>query len=106
MGEPENIADLARFLIGASEIPVRFIGLRAGEKLNEDLMFDAEIRDGAAGRLQVIRTPTPAASEQHGWMAKLALLVAGGDLAGLIEAMRALVPEYQPSMVMRASAGI
>jgi FlaA1/EpsC-like NDP-sugar epimerase len=53
LGEPERIADLARFLIGAiangsgNEIEIRFIGLRPGEKIEEDLLFQTEIREGS-----------------------------------------------------------
>jgi len=50
LGEPQRIADLARVLIGAAtngsgdEIEIRFIGLRPGEKIAEDLVFRTEIR--------------------------------------------------------------
>jgi FlaA1/EpsC-like NDP-sugar epimerase len=110
LGEPERIADLARFLIGAAadgvanDIPIRFIGLRPGEKLNEDLIYPAEIRNGfAAGPLAVILTPAPAPADLHALMEQLARHLACGDLAGLIGAIRSAVPEYQPSPVLRAA---
>jgi FlaA1/EpsC-like NDP-sugar epimerase len=106
LGEPERIADLARFLVGAREIPIRFIGLRPGEKLTEDLMLQSEVRDGAAGSLDVILSPAPAPSELHTHVARLACLLAGGDLAGLIETICALVPEYEPSSAIIAAAGV
>jgi len=31
-----------------NEIPLRFIGLRPGEKIKEDLIFQTEVRDGSA----------------------------------------------------------
>ncbi|MGC9949034.1 MAG: polysaccharide biosynthesis protein [Bryobacteraceae bacterium] len=113
LGEPENIADRARFLIETAgrrrrtappHIEIRFIGLRPGEKLHEDLMFQTEIRDGSAGPLAVIRTPTPAPAELHGRMAQIDCLLAGGDLAALLETICAMVPEYQPSSVVRSAA--
>jgi FlaA1/EpsC-like NDP-sugar epimerase len=107
LGQPERIADLARSLIEAAngsgnEIPIRFIGLRPGEKLHEDLIFQTEIREGFSGPLEIIRTPMPAPAELHSCMQELAGLVAGRDLAGLIKTIGALVPEYQPSSLMRS----
>jgi len=112
LGEPERIADLARFLIAAAaegfgnEIPIRFIGLRPGEKLTEDLIFPTEIRDGsAAGPLEIILTQSPAPSELHGRMEQLAGHVASGDVAGLIGTITSLVPEYEPSSAILAAIG-
>lgn len=109
LGEPERIADLARFLIGrtadssAREILIRFIGLRPGEKLTEDLIFQNETREGfATGGLEIIRTPTPAPPELHGRMEQLAGLLPGCDLAGLIDAISTMVPEYQPGSLLRS----
>jgi hypothetical protein len=67
-------------------------------------MFQTEIRDGSAGPLAVIRTPTPAPAELHGRMAQIDCLLAGGDLAALLETICAMVPEYQPSSVVRSAA--
>lgn len=110
LGEPERIADLARFLIGTAangsgnEIEIRFIGLRPGEKIAEDLLFRTEIRAGfAGGRLEVIRTPSPAPEELHGRMEQLAFHIASRDVAGLIETISSMVPEYQPSSVILAA---
>jgi FlaA1/EpsC-like NDP-sugar epimerase len=112
LGEQERIADIARFLIGTAEdgsgneIPIKFIGLRPGEKLAEDLTFRTEIREGSvAGPLEVIRTPSPAPAELHGFMAQLGCLLSTGDPAALVETIRALVPEYQPSSVVGGAAG-
>ena len=111
LGEPVRIADLARFLIeaaadgAANDIPIRFIGLRPGEKLDEDLIYPAETRDGlAAGPLHVVLTPAPAPAGLHALMAELAARLACGDLAGLIGAIRSAVPEYEPSSLVLAAA--
>jgi FlaA1/EpsC-like NDP-sugar epimerase len=112
LGEPERIADLARVLIGAAtngsgnEIEIRFIGLRPGEKLAEDLVFRTEMREGfAGGPLEVILTPSPAPEELHGRMEQLACHIASRDVAGLVGTISAMVPEYQPSSIILAAAG-
>jgi FlaA1/EpsC-like NDP-sugar epimerase len=111
LGEPERIADVARFLIAAaadsagSEVPIQFIGLRPGEKLDEDLVYAAESRDGSAGALEMIRTPSPAPAELEERMRQLACHVASGDLEALIGAVSAMVPEYEPSSVILAAMG-
>ncbi|MGO4880887.1 MAG: polysaccharide biosynthesis protein [Bryobacteraceae bacterium] len=105
LGEPERIADLAQRLIGETQIPIQFIGLRPGEKLHEDLLYSDEVREGRmAGGLHVIRTPSPTPSELHAAMAEIACLLSRGDLARTLEAMRALVPEYAPSSAILAAA--
>ncbi|MGO9093621.1 MAG: polysaccharide biosynthesis protein [Bryobacteraceae bacterium] len=106
LGEPVRIADLASFLIreAADDLPIRFIGLRPGEKLDEDLVFQTEVQDGlAAGPLSVILTPAPAPADLHSLMQQLAGRLACGDLAGLIGAIRSAVPEYEPSSLVLAA---
>jgi FlaA1/EpsC-like NDP-sugar epimerase len=110
LGEPERIADLARFLVAAAadgtgnEIPIRFIGLRPGEKLREDLIFQAETREGSTmGPLEVIVTPSPAPAELHSRMEQLASHIAGGDVAELIGTISAMVPDYKPSSLILAA---
>jgi FlaA1/EpsC-like NDP-sugar epimerase len=100
MGEPVGIADLARFLIEAcaaeKAVPIRFMGLRPGEKLAEDLVLPAEIREGKVeGCVEVVRTPTPAPAELAPMMERLIECEANRDLAGLVEALQRAVPEYR-----------
>jgi FlaA1/EpsC-like NDP-sugar epimerase len=112
LGEPERIADIARFLTAeaadgaGSEIPIRFIGLRPGEKIEEDLLLKAETRDASAGGpLAVILTPSPSPGELHRRMEQLTYLVDSGDLTGVIDMISAMIPEYQPSSVLLAAMG-
>jgi FlaA1/EpsC-like NDP-sugar epimerase len=117
LGEPKSIAALARSLIDSTRndsnrngaghaIPIRYIGLRPGEKLTEDLIYATEVREGrVSDTLEVIRTVTPTAAELHESMARIACLVASADLAGLIEAVSAMVPEYRPSSVILEAMG-
>lgn len=97
LGTPRRIVDLARELIGDAAVEIEFIGMRPGEKLREDLVYESETREGHISGLQVMRTPGPSAAELHEHMARLACLLANNDLAGVIDAVRTLVPEYQPS---------
>jgi FlaA1/EpsC-like NDP-sugar epimerase len=102
MGDPVCIADLARFLIDAcapehgQEIPIRFTGLRPGEKLAEDLLLASEVNEGKIdGRLEVIRTPARSPEELAAIMAQLAECERNRDLSGLFDAMCSAVPEYR-----------
>jgi FlaA1/EpsC-like NDP-sugar epimerase len=96
LGAPRRILDLARNLIGAAPVEIKFIGLRPGEKLCEELVSTAEIREGrTASGLEIIRTPAPSPAELDRHMARIACQLATRDLAALLETMRALVPEYQ-----------
>ena len=112
LGEPERIADLARALIGAAtngsgnEIEIRFIGLRPGEKIAEDLLFGTETCEGfAGGPLEVILTPSPAPDDLHRRMEEIARQIAARDVAGLVGTISAMVPQYQPSSIVLAATG-
>ncbi len=101
LGEPVRIAELAGFLIGASgldaEIPIRFTGLRPGDKLTEELTFGNERKDGfVEGPLEVVRTPRLTAAGLTEVVEQLSRCIGGRDLAGLIGAVCSVVPEYVP----------
>ena len=98
MGEPVRIVDLARDLIrlaghAPDEIRIEFTGLRAGEKLYEELLADAESTlPSAHAQLRIARL---APLERTGWLAGLlrwlgtaAPEVPQRELAGF-------VPEYR-----------
>ena len=88
LGEPVRIEELARSLMGDEQLPIRYIGLRPGDKLSEDLLFAQEVREGTCGALTVVRTPTidPAALD-----ATIERLRAGRTLEELRPAVSALV---------------
>ena len=105
MGEPVRIADLAADLVRLSgkevgkDVEIRFTGVRPGEKLYEELFFDAEHA-----------TPTT-----HSKVLRARNTTLGGDVAVLTEQLvtaasarrpegelrallRRLVPDYEPAL--------
>lgn len=104
MGEPVRIVDLARALIRLAghtpeEIPIIVVGLRAGEKLYEELLSGADNTLATASAwLRVARLRAPARAEEVAeWIGGIALS-AGSDGA-VREHLRRLVPEFRPAAV-------
>jgi len=109
IGPTVRILDLARYLIGIhqSHAPIGFTGLRAGEKLSEQLISRRESLSigtelGGSG-LRVIDTPIPAAAELSAALDTLRKAVHRRDLQELLRGITALVPEYQPSELILAA---
>jgi FlaA1/EpsC-like NDP-sugar epimerase len=102
MGAPVKIVDLARNMIRLSgfteeEIAIEFTGLRPGEKLFEELLFDSE---------STLETPHPklrvarARLVDADWLARLTAWLEGASMPGDDEVKRELknwVPEYTPT---------
>lgn len=98
MGEPVKILDLARDLIQvshrAAEIPIKFIGLRPGEKLVEEIRLDSEsVRPTTHPQIVVTEAAQPDSAQIEAWMRRAASI---RDAAGAIAALRQIVPEYRP----------
>jgi len=111
LGEPVRILDLARQLIKEAglqpgdEIPIVMTGLRPGDKMAEQIVSDHESLDPADnGKLRLIKTPQPSHEQFDTAMAALQESAARRDVAGLLEQLCRLVPEYRPSEVVLASA--
>jgi len=104
MGEPVKIVDLARKLIRLSgfqpdvDIPIRFVGLRPGEKLYEELLVDVE----SSGRTEhekiwiLDRDSVPPERIAHG-IEDLLVAAYAADLPRAMRALSSLVPEYEPN---------
>lgn len=105
MGKPVKIADLARRLIQLSgfdpdkgEIKIVYTGLRPGEKLTEELLTAGEnVRRTEIGKV-FIADPEPVdCSELWTVVEKLEKLAAKNDHVGIREALKSVIPDYQPS---------
>ncbi|HEU5295307.1 MAG TPA: nucleoside-diphosphate sugar epimerase/dehydratase [Burkholderiaceae bacterium] len=102
MGEPVRIVDMARQLIrlagrSADDVTIEFSGLRAGEKLYEELLADADTTvPTSVAQLRVARLT------QEGATLETLLALAGtsalqADDAVVRAALAQTVPEYQSS---------
>jgi len=103
MGEPVRIVDLAKEMITLSgfrpdeDIDIVFTGVRPGEKLFEELRTTGEdIETTVHPKVMVWKhRPHPWASVEAG-LANLSTLVNSTDRQRIIDAIRRLVPEYEP----------
>jgi FlaA1/EpsC-like NDP-sugar epimerase len=97
MGKPVKIVDLARQMIELSgrteeQIPIRFIGSRAGERLHEELWNEGEevARTSHPKIMRAARAPIDSV-----WLdeelAELERLVAEADVLGSVARLRAMV---------------
>jgi len=104
MGEPVKIVDLANQMIRLSglepgqDIEIKFIGLRPGEKLYEELFHDAESLVGTSHPKLML-----SASREVEWAEIQSLLANLGDacqlrdLGRLYADLKLMVPEFSPS---------
>jgi len=103
MGSPVKILDLARDLIRLSgfepgeDIEIKFIGLRPGEKLYEELINEGEgISSTSHAKITVLRK-TPC---DLNWLKtkidELTVLAERQDASGIKRKLKEIVPEYEP----------
>jgi FlaA1/EpsC-like NDP-sugar epimerase len=111
MGEPIRIAELARSLIMMAghvpdeDIPIVYTGLRAGEKLHEELLTEQEERSQAVrNRICVACSPAPP-PDLRARLAELRILANEGDRERVLQAVRALVPTFRTTPAAPAAAG-
>jgi FlaA1/EpsC-like NDP-sugar epimerase len=101
MGKPVKIVDLARQMIELSgrteqQVPIVFVGARAGEKLHEKLWNDAE-DVGPTGHPKIMRAARAPIDRE--WLkdrlAELERLVAEGDTLGVVSKLGAMTREQR-----------
>ncbi len=101
MGEMVRIVDLAKNLItfaglDPEKIQIRFIGLRPGEKLYEELMTEGEnIRPTHHEKIKIFRGPQIKRGLLEAWLLQLELLLEKRNPDLVINHLKELVPEYQ-----------
>ena len=108
MGEPVRIVDLARHMIRLSgfepdeDIDIVFTGLRAGEKLHEELVADEEeVTTTYHERVKVLQSGRTAPFADI-WLPRLQRSVERGDVTAALRLLTLLVPAFCPS---RTAAG-
>jgi FlaA1/EpsC-like NDP-sugar epimerase len=114
LAEPIKILDLAQKLIGeahasaASEekqIEIVFTGLRPGDKLSEDLLSSSESAEPTTHpKLRRITGPTPSAKSLDAAITLIREKIQSRDLPALLESIRSLVPDYEPSALLSAQS--
>lgn len=104
LGEPTRIIDLAHRTIKQSgfqperEIPIRFIGLRPGDKMAENLIADHEsLEPTNDGRLFAAKSSEIFPDRFDSLMENLRMGTARRNLPLVIESLWKIVPEYRPS---------
>jgi FlaA1/EpsC-like NDP-sugar epimerase len=107
-GDPIRIEDLARRMIAASardraeprDIPIVFTGSRPGDKLDEALISEREECAGnATPDLRHITSPTTPNLDET--IRALESAIAARDLSLLLQLVARLVPNYEPSVLLR-----
>ena len=103
MGEPVKIVDLARNMITLSgfrpeeDIDIVFTGVRPGEKLFEELRTDGEdIEPTVHPKVNIWKSRPTEWEEIRRALARLETLQNSPDREEIIDAIRTLVPEYEP----------
>ena len=107
MGSPIKIADLARNMIELSgltpgeDIAIEYIGLRPGEKLHEALVGSQEKLQATGDTDLKILEGAALATDLAPRIAALEAALARASLSEIFEQLMAIVPDYQPSELIR-----
>jgi FlaA1/EpsC-like NDP-sugar epimerase len=104
MGEPVRILDLAKNMIRLSghepdvDIPIRFVGLRPGEKLFEELSTSSDqVLPTRHEKIMIFCGPTLEHEPMRRWLADLRSACLQRNQCAVLAKMMDIVPEYQPS---------
>jgi FlaA1/EpsC-like NDP-sugar epimerase len=104
IGPPLKVLHLAEHLIRnasftpGDDVPIAFIGLRAGDKMVEQLTSTHESMDnGTISGLRRVTGPQLSLADLETAVAELAEILRRRDLPALIQTLCGVVPEYRPS---------
>jgi FlaA1/EpsC-like NDP-sugar epimerase len=107
MGQPVKILAIAERLLELTEsenrknLAVEFIGLRPGDKLVEDLLSPAELLEPTPLRgIHKIAGPAVAATKIDTAFERIAERAHHRDLPALLDAIREIIPEYEPGAAL------
>jgi FlaA1/EpsC-like NDP-sugar epimerase len=118
MGEPVRIADLARSMIHlsgltektetaiAGDIEIKFVGLRPGEKLFEELMIGDDVVPSGHPRVMCARERYIEPALLDKMIESLRAACDANDLDAMSRQIRNLVPEYRPAEEVNAEAAV
>jgi FlaA1/EpsC-like NDP-sugar epimerase len=118
MGEPVRIADLARSMINLSgltektdresdgDIEIKYVGLRPGEKLFEELLIGNDVEPSGHPRIMcaIERHIDPALLDKM--VESLKAACDADDAEAMIRRVRNLVPEYRPAHEVNQEARV
>jgi FlaA1/EpsC-like NDP-sugar epimerase len=116
MGEPVRIADLARSMIHlsgltektetaiAGDIEIKFVGLRPGEKLFEELMIGDDVVPSSHPRIRCARERYIEPALLDKMIESLRAACDANDADAMSRQVRNLVPEYRPAEEVNAEA--
>jgi len=102
MGEPVRILDLARNLIQLMgkqpgvDIEITFTGLRPGEKLHEELVYEGTEQPTKSQKIMVARSAPAVWDELHERVSDLIAVASVNNVERIYECLHELVPEYGP----------
>ena len=104
MGEPVKIVDLAKNMIRLSgkvpgvDIEIRFTGLRPGEKLFEELITAGDnIQTTYHPKIKIFCGRVLARPLAEDWIRRVQATLNRQDELGVVQLLKELAPEYQPS---------
>jgi FlaA1/EpsC-like NDP-sugar epimerase len=110
MGEPMKVLDLAKELIRLSgfepdeDIEIKFVGLRPGEKLFEEILTEEErsrvLGDSGHERIFIAKVDDVEGERLERDIRELEVLAKEMDSEGIVKKLQEIVPSYKPNRDM------